>query len=163
PFTLEELRECAAELGNVAPRTPIEYSGALSNLAGVPVYLKCENLQQGGSFKIRGAYARMLNLSDAEKDAGVRAASAGNHAEGVAPAARRLGIEATVYMPASAASPKVMATRSYGAKTILTAATIYDAIEEAVKDSERTGRTIIRPSDHADIVRGQGTLGLEIA
>src|SRR5699024_7936623 len=152
-----------AELENVAPRTPIEYSGALSNLAGVPVYLKCENLQQGGSFKIRGAYARMLNLSDAEKEAGVLAASAGNHAQGVALAARHLGIEATVYMPASAAIPKVMATRSYGAKTILTGATIDDALEEAVKDSERTGRTIIHPFDHADIVRGQGTLGLESA
>jgi len=163
PFTLEELRECADELENVAPRTPIEYSGALSDLAGVPVYLKCENLQQGGSFKIRGAYARMLNLSHAEKEAGVLAASAGNHAQGVALAARHLGIEATVYMPASAAIPKVMATRSYGAKTILTGATIDDALEEAVKDSERTGRTIIHPFDHADIVRGQGTLGLEIA
>lgn len=163
PFTLEELRKCAAELENVAPRTPIEYSGALSNLVGVPVYLKCENLQQGGSFKIRGAYTRMVNLSDEEKKAGVIAASAGNHAQGVALAARHLGIEATVYMPTSAAIPKVMATRSYGAHTILTGATIDEALEEALTDAERTGRTIIHPFDHADIVRGQGTLGLEIA
>src|SRR5699024_6332170 len=105
PFTLEELHECAAALENVASRTPIEYSGALSDLAGVPVYLKCENLQQGGSFKIRGAYTRMVNLFDAEKKAGVLAASAGNHAQGVALAARHLGMEATVYMPTSAATP----------------------------------------------------------
>lgn len=163
PFTLEELRTCAEALKTVTTRTPVEYSGALSDLAGVPVYLKCENLQQGGSFKIRGAYTRMVNLSDAEKAAGVLAASAGNHAQGVALAARHLGIDATVYMPTSAAIPKVMATRSYGAETILVGATIDDALAEASKDSQRTGRTIIHPFDHLDIVRGQGTLGLEIA
>ncbi len=163
PFTLEELRECASALGNVASRTPIEFSGALSDLAGVPVYLKCENLQRGGSFKIRGAYTRMLNLSDEEKAAGVLAASAGNHAQGVALAARYLGIRATVYMPTTAAIPKVEATRGYGAETILAGATVDEALEAASKDSERTGRTIVHPFDHLDIVRGQATLGLEIA
>lgn len=163
PFSLEELRRSADDLAGVASRTPIEYSGALSELAGVPVYLKCENLQMGGSFKIRGAYTRMLNLSQEEKDAGVLAASAGNHAQGVALAARQLGIDATVYMPTGAAIPKVEATRSYGARTILTGTTIDHALAEATLDSEKTGRTIIHPFNHEDIVRGQGTLGLEIA
>lgn len=163
PFTLAEIKECAAALEGVTHRTPIEYSSALSKLAGVPVYLKCENLQQGGSFKLRGAYTRMVNLSDEEKAAGVLAASAGNHAQGVALAARHLGIEATVYMPTSAALPKVEATKGYGAKIILTGSTIDDALAEASKDSEKTGRTIIHPFNHPDIVRGQGTLGLEIA
>lgn len=162
-FTLEELQACAESLANVTSRTPVEYSGALSELAGVPVYLKCENLQKGGSFKIRGAFTRMVNLSDAEKEAGVLAASAGNHAQGVALAARHLGIDATVYMPTSAAIPKVMATRGYGAETVLTGATIDDALAEASRDAEKTGRTIIHPFDHIDIVRGQATLGLEIA
>lgn len=162
-FTLEELQTVAEALGDVAWRTPVEYSGALSELAGVPVYLKCENLQQGGSFKIRGAYTRMVNLSDEEKAAGVLAASAGNHAQGVALAARHLGIDATVYMPTTAAIPKVMATRNYGAETILHGLTIDDSLEEASRDSEKTGRTIIHPFDHPDIVKGQATLGLEIS
>lgn len=162
-FTLAELQSGAEALADVAWRTPVEYSGALSELAGVPVYLKCENLQQGGSFKIRGAYTRMVNLSDQEKADGVLAASAGNHAQGVALAARHLGIDATVYMPTTAAIPKVMATRSYGAETILHGLTIDDSLEEASRDSRRTGRPIIHPFDHPDIVKGQATLGLEIA
>lgn len=163
PFALSDVRRCAEDLAGVAVRTPVEYSRALSELAGVPVYLKCENLQTGGSFKIRGAFTRMVNLTDAEKRAGVLAASAGNHAQGVALAARHLGIEATVYMPTSAAIPKVEATRSYGATTVLTGETIDESLAEASADAERTGRTIIHPFNHPDIVLGQATLGLEVA
>ncbi|HLS00939.1 MAG TPA: pyridoxal-phosphate dependent enzyme, partial [Beutenbergiaceae bacterium] len=110
-ITLQAIHNTAQALGRVSWRTPIEYSAALSNMVGVPVYLKCENLQRGGSFKIRGAYTRMKNLTEEEKQRGVLAASAGNHAQGVALAAAHLGIDATVYMPTSAAIPKVEATQ----------------------------------------------------
>src|SRR5699024_1048790 len=115
PVSAEEIRAAATALTDVLHRTPVEFSASLSELAGTEVWLKCENLQIGGSFKVRGAYTRMARLSPDERAAGVIAASAGNHAQGVAIAARRLGISAVVYMPEGAALPKVEATRSYGA------------------------------------------------
>src|SRR5690625_445133 len=139
----------------------MEYSGALSAFAGAPVYLKCENLQTGGSFKIRGAYTRMARLTAEEKAAGVIAASAGNHAQGVALAARMLGISATVYMPVDAALPKAAATAGYGAEIRRFGTTVDEALAEARAEAARTGKVIIQPFDHADIVTGQASIALE--
>lgn len=152
----------AALLEGVAARTPMESSRALSALAGGPVWLKCENLQRSGSFKIRGAYVRMARLSDAERARGVVAASAGNHAQGVALAAGLLGVAATVYMPQGAALPKVAATGDYGARVELVGADVAEAIRAAQEHAERTGAVLIHPYDHADVIAGQGTIAREV-
>jgi threonine dehydratase len=149
-------------ISDVISPTPMLYSRVLSDLVAGPVYLKCENLQRTGSFKVRGAYTRIARLSDAERARGVVAASAGNHAQGVAFAAGLLGASATVVMPERAPLPKVEATRSYGASVILHGSSVEDALEEALRFSERTGAVFIHPFDHPDIVAGQGTLGFEI-
>ena len=149
-------------LSDVISPTPLLYSRVLSDQIGGPVYLKCENLQRTGSFKVRGAYVRISRLSDAERARGVIAASAGNHAQGVAFAASLLGTTATVVMPERAALPKVEATRGYGATVIMHGASVDDAIEEALRIAARTVCVFIHPFDHADIVAGQGTLGFEI-
>jgi threonine dehydratase len=145
----------------IAP-TPLLYSRVLSEQIGGPVYLKCENLQRTGSFKVRGGYTRIARLSDAERARGVVAASAGNHAQGVAFAAGLLGTKATVVMPERAPLPKVEATLGYGASVILYGSSVEDALDEALRFAERTGAVFIHPFDHADIVAGQGTLGFEI-
>jgi threonine dehydratase len=152
-----------ASLDPVIRRTPLIESGALSALVGGPVYLKCENLQRGGSFKVRGAYLRIARLTPAERARGVVAASAGNHAQGVALAASALGAKATVVMPASAALPKVAATRSYGAEVILHGTAVEDALAMARDLAAETGAVFIHPFDHPDVIAGQGTVGLEIA
>lgn len=150
-------------LGSVIRQTPLLESSALSVLVGGPVYLKCENLQRGGSFKVRGAYLRIAGLTAAERARGVVAASAGNHAQGVALAAAALGAKATVVMPAAAPLPKVAATRSYGADVVLHGATVEDALAMARELAEETGSIFIHPFDHPDVIAGQGTVGLEIA
>jgi threonine dehydratase len=147
---------------DVISDTPMLHSRVLSEAVSGPVYLKCENLQRTGSFKVRGAYARIARLSDAERARGVVAASAGNHAQGVAFAAGRLGCAATVVMAAGAPLPKVQATRGYGADVILHGTCVEDAVSEALAFAERTGAVFIHPYDHPDIVAGQGTVGLEI-
>src|SRR5580704_16855411 len=147
----------------VIRRTPLLESGALSALAGGPVFLKCENLQRAGSFKVRGAYVRIARLTAAERARGVVAASAGNHAQGVALAAGWLGARATVVMPAAAPLPKVAATRSYGADVVLHGASVEEALSRARELAEQTGAIFIHPFDHADVIAGQGTVGLEIA
>ena len=157
-----EVAAAAELLAGVVERTPMELSRALSDLAGGPVYLKCENLQRAGSFKIRGAYVRMARLSEEEKARGVVAASAGNHAQGVALAARLLGVRATVYMPEGAALPKLAATEHYGADVVMHGSTVDEALVAAVAHSERTGAVLIHPFDHVDVVAGQGTVTLEI-
>src|SRR6516165_2596656 len=147
---------------DVISDTPMLHSRVLSEAVSGPVYLKCENLQRTGSFKVRGAYARSARLSDAERARGVVADSAGNHAQGVAFAAGRLGCAATVVMPEGAPLPKVLATRGYGAEVILHGSCVEDAVSEALAFAERTGAVFIHPYDHPDIVAGQGTLGFEI-
>jgi threonine dehydratase len=159
---LTDVRAAAALLEGIATRTPVEDSRALSQIAGVQVRLKCENLQRSGSFKVRGAYVRMAHLDEAEKARGVVAASAGNHAQGVALAARLLGIDAVVYMPVDAALPKVAATREYGAEVRLVGTTVDEALAAAQAEAERTGAVLIHPFDHRDIIAGQGTVALEI-
>ncbi|MFJ4107344.1 threonine ammonia-lyase [Oerskovia enterophila] len=149
-------------LDGVAYRTPVQTSRAISQVVGVPVLLKCENLQRAGSFKIRGAFIRMARLTAEEKARGVVAASAGNHAQGVAFAAGLLGIQAVVYMPVDAALPKVAATREYGAEVRLVGVDVDETLAAAKAEAERTGAVFIHPFDHPDVVAGQGTLALEI-
>ena len=161
--TLADVRRAAALLEGVAERTPVESSRALSEIAGTQVLLKCENLQRAGSFKIRGAYVRMAGLSDEERARGVVAASAGNHAQGVALAARLLGLDAVVFMPTDAALPKIAATREYGARVELVGSSVDEALVHARAHAERTGAVLIHPFDHPDVVAGQGTIALEIA
>jgi threonine dehydratase len=149
-------------LRDVISETPVVNSRALSAAVAGPVYLKCENMQRTGSFKVRGAYVRIARLSDAERARGVVAASAGNHSQGVAFAAGMLGCAATVVMPQGAPLPKVEATRGYGAKVVLFGTCVEDAVAEALALAEQTGAVFIHPYDHPDVVAGQGTLGFEI-
>lgn len=162
PFTLAELEAARELLEGVAVRTPMEESRWLSALAGGPVSLKCENLQRTGSFKARGAYVRMARLSEEERAHGVVAASAGNHAQGVALAAQMLGIKATVFMPEGAPIPKEKATRAYGADVVFQSGYLEDALGRAREFADETGAVLIHPFDHRDIVAGQSTVGLEI-
>jgi threonine dehydratase len=159
---LARIRSAAHLLDGVILRTPIQGSRWLSDLVGGPVVLKCENLQRAGSFKIRGAYTRIAALSADERARGVVAASAGNHAQGVALAARMLGAPATVFMPHGASLAKENATRAYGADVRLAGATIDEALVTALAFAEETGASLVHPFDHPDIVAGQGTVGLEI-
>jgi threonine dehydratase len=147
----------------VVRQTPVLESSALAALVGGPVYLKCENLQRAGSFKVRGAYVRIARLSPSERARGVVAASAGNHAQGVALAAEWLGTRATVVMPAAAPLPKVAATRGYGAEVVLHGASVEEALARAREIAENTGSVFIHPFDHPDVIAGQGSVGLEIA
>jgi threonine dehydratase len=124
--------------------------------------MKCENLQRTGSYKIRGAYNRLSQLDDDERARGVVAASAGNHAQGVAFAARELGIRATIFMPVGVALPKLQATRDYGADVVLRGNAVDGALKAAAEFAEQTGAVLIPPYDHHDVIAGQGTLGLEI-
>lgn len=155
--------EAAAErLKGVAQRTPLEDSRAASALAGMTTLLKCEHLQRTGSFKIRGAYNRICQLSPEERAHGVVCASAGNHAQGVALSAKLAGANATVFMPSKAPLPKVAATRAYGAEVRLEGDGFDDAYAASRAWAERTGATYVHPFDHPEIIAGQGTLGLEI-
>ncbi|WP_182623848.1 threonine ammonia-lyase [Rhodococcus opacus] len=162
PVTLDQIRAARKLLDPVMRRTPVIASRALSERCGHVVSLKCENLQRTGSFKPRGAYNRIANLSVAERACGVVAASAGNHAQGVAWAATELGIPSTVFMPTGAPLPKLVATKAYGATVHLTGDTVDDALVAAKEFADETGAVLIHPFDHVDIVAGQGTVGLEI-
>ena len=161
-MTRDDVLAAREVLRDVVRVTPMENSRALSDRVGGPVQMKCENLQRAGSFKIRGAYTRMSRLSEAEQRLGVVAASAGNHAQGVALAAQLLDLRSTVFMPTGAPIPKLLATRGYGAHVELVGADIGDALVEAHAHAARTGAVLIHPFDHPDIVAGQGTVGLEI-
>lgn len=160
--SLADIRRGREVLRGVAIETPMEDSRWLSAIAGGPVLLKCENLQRTGSFKIRGAYLRMSGLSAQERAAGVVAASAGNHAQGVALAAGLLDIKATVFMPGGAPIPKEKATRGYGAEVVFEGHSVDEALVRAKAYAAETGAVLIHPFDHADIVAGQGSVGLEI-
>lgn len=160
--TLAEFEDAAQALRGIITRTPLDESLHLSELLGVPVNLKLENLQRTGSFKIRGATYRLSRLTAEERARGVVAASAGNHAQGVALAAQQLGMSATIFMPLGVPVPKLLATRGYGAEVILEGATVETPLRLAAEFAERTGAVLIHPFDHRDIVVGQGTLGLEL-
>ncbi|MFV0320725.1 MAG: threonine ammonia-lyase [Microbacterium sp.] len=160
--TLAEFETAAAALAGIVEHTPLEESLHLSELLGVPGYLKLENLQRTGSFKIRGASYRLSRLTPDQRSRGVVAASAGNHAQGVALAAQQLGIPATIFMPLGVPVPKLLATRGYGAEVVLEGATVDTSLRLAAEFAERTGAVLIPPFDHRDIIVGQGTLGLEL-
>ena len=159
---LAEFEDAAAVLNGVISTTPLDKSLFLSDLLDVPVYLKLENLQRTGSFKIRGAAYRLSRLTAEERSRGVVAASAGNHAQGVALAAQALGIPATIFMPLGVPVPKLLATRGYGADVVLEGATVETPLRLAAEFAERTGAIFIHPFDHRDVIVGQGTLGLEL-
>lgn len=161
-LTEARLRAAAATIGTAARRTPLLPAHWLEQLHGRPVHLKCENLQRSGSFKIRGASLRLARLSPQEGAAGVVAASAGNHAQGVALAAADRGIPATVFMPRSVSLPKLAATRDYGATVELVGDTVDEALVAAQDFAHRTGAVLVHPFDHPDVVAGQATVGLEI-
>jgi threonine dehydratase len=162
PISLNDIQEAAKRLKGIIRPTVMLNAGWLERQIGSPVSLKPENLQRAGSFKIRGAYNLMSQLSDADRKKGVIAASAGNHAQGVALAAQLLGIKSTVYMPVGASITKVMATKGYGADVKFIGDRLDVAIAAAKEASEQTGSIFISPFDHPHIVAGQGTVGLEI-
>jgi threonine dehydratase len=163
PVSIDDVVAAAGVLQPAVRRTLLLPSRALSELIGGPVYLKCENLQRTGSFKVRGAYLRIARLSPAQRACGVVAASAGNHAQGVALAAAALGTRATVVMPQGAPLPKIDATRGYGADVVLHGLTVEAALLRARALAEETGAVFIHPFEHPDVIAGQGTVGLEIA
>lgn len=162
PVILDDVRGAQKMLDGVARVTAMEGSRHLSELVGAPVHFKCENLQRTGSFKLRGAYVRIAGLSPVERAAGVVAASAGNHAQGVALASALLGVRATVFMPVGAPLPKVAATREYGAQVRLHGHVVDETLAAAQEYAQKTGAVFIHPFDHPDIIAGQGTVGLEI-
>ncbi|MEE1804179.1 threonine ammonia-lyase [Streptomyces sp. NPDC101062] len=159
---LDDIKGAQKMLSGVARTTAMEGSRYLTGLVGAPVLFKCENLQRTGSFKLRGAYVRIAGLSPEERAAGVVAASAGNHAQGVALASTLLGVRSTVFMPVGAPLPKVAATRDYGAEVRLHGQVVDETLAAAQEYARDTGAVFIHPFDHQDIIAGQGTVGLEI-
>ena len=161
--TLADVEEARSRLEGIATVTPIYPSETFSRRCGREVRLKAENLQRTGAFKIRGAVNKLATLSPAEREAGVVAASAGNHGQAVAWAARELGTSARIYVPLDAPMAKIEACRNYGAETHMTGAYFEDALAAARADSEETGATFIHPYEDSLVIAGQGTIGLELA
>ena len=159
-LSLDKIYQASFILKKVLHRTELVKASKL--VPGCDLYLKPENLQVTGSFKVRGAYYKISQLSDAEKSAGVIACSAGNHAQGVALAARENHIQATICIPAGAPIQKVEATKSYGADVVLVKGVYDDAYAKAVEIQKETDKTFIHPYDDEDVIAGQGTIGLEI-
>jgi threonine dehydratase len=157
---IADVQEARRKLRPIVRRTPLDYSRTISELLRREVYLKYENLQRTGSFKIRGAYYKMCGL--AHTDRGVVAASAGNHAQGVALAAAEHGLTATVVMPRQAPGSKIQATMGYGARVILAGQNYDEAYAEASRIAEESGATFIPAFDDPEIIAGQGTIGFEI-
>jgi len=162
PLSASRVDDAASVLAGIVHRTAVDYSSTFSELTGSQVYFKTENLQKTGSFKIRGAYYKISRLTEAQRARGVITASAGNHAQGVAYAAARAGIGATVVMPLTAPIAKVEATRGYGAEVVLAGRGYDEAFAEARELQAKTGATFIHGFDDPDIIAGQGTVGLEI-
>jgi threonine dehydratase len=161
--SLSEIEEARARIDGIARVTPVYGSETLSKLAGRDVCLKAENLQRTGSFKVRGAVSKISTLSKSERRAGVVAASAGNHGQAVAWAARQAGIKATIFMPQDAPMAKVEPTKNYGAQAELRGADFEEALAAAQAFVESTGATFVHPYEDERVIAGQGTIGLEIA
>lgn len=159
---LYDFMEARERLNTVITKTKLIYSNIFSNETGNDVYIKPENLQRTGAFKIRGAYNKIAKLTEEEKKRGVIAASAGNHAQGVALAAQKLGIKAVIVMPKHTPLIKVEATRRYGAEVILTGEVYDEAYEYAKKLQEKEGYTFVHPFNDEDVIEGQGTIALEV-
>jgi len=161
--TLADIRAARERVSNLARPTPVYGSESLSRRCGRSVWLKAENLQRTGSFKVRGAVNKLSTLDESQRDAGVIAASAGNHGQAVAWAARQLGIGAVVFMPQDAPMAKVDATRNYGAETVLAGAGFDEALQTAMERAAETGATFVHAFEDAQVIAGQGTIGLELA
>jgi threonine dehydratase len=160
--SLEEIQKARETIMGVICQTGLAYTNTISEMSGNNVYLKMENLQRTGSFKLRGAYNKIANLNDSEKVKGVIASSAGNHAQGVALAATAFGISSTVVMPKNAPLSKVNATRGYGAKVILHGDVYDEAYAEAKRIQAEQNSTFIHPFNDPMVIAGQGTIGLEL-
>jgi threo-3-hydroxy-L-aspartate ammonia-lyase len=161
-LTLEDVRQAARRLGRRVHRTPVLTSRSLDEATGHRVFLKCENLQRAGAFKIRGALNKLLTLSEDERARGVIAFSSGNHAQGVALAARMTGTSALILMPTDAPSLKLAATRGYGAEVVFYDRQTEDREERARELVEKTGRVLVPPYDDHAVMAGQGTAALEL-
>ena len=159
---LYDFIEARERLNTVITKTKLIHSSIFSNETGNEVYIKPENLQRTGAFKIRGAYNKIARLTEEEKKRGVIAASAGNHAQGVALAAQKLGIKAVIVMPKHTPLIKVEATKRYGAEVILTGEVYDEAYEYAKKLQEKEGYTFVHPFNDEDVIEGQGTIALEV-
>lgn len=160
--TLERIGEAYGALRSIARRTPLLTSKTLDGMAGGPIHLKAENLQKTGSFKIRGAYTALSRLPPQERSRGVVTASAGNHAQGIALAARLTGLSAQVFMPIGASIAKILATRGYGAQVQLAGGSFDEAVAAAREYARSSGAPFISAFDHDDIIAGQGSVGLEL-
>ena len=161
-ISISDVYRAAKQLDNVVKKTTLIQSPYFSSIAGNDVYLKPENLQNTGSFKLRGAYNKISQLSPAEKTAGVITASAGNHAQGVAFAAQQLGVKAVITMPATTPILKVEATRAYGAEVVLFGDTYDDAYNKALELQQQNGYILVHPFDDIEVILGQATTALEI-
>jgi threonine dehydratase len=161
--TLADVHEAQQRLDGIAQLTPVYGSETFTRLAGREVWLKAENLQRTGAFKVRGAVNKIATLYDDERAAGVVAASAGNHGQAVAWAAREAGVRARIYVPLDAPMAKVEACRNYGAETVLEGATFEDTVAAAQAHVDETGATFVHPFEDPLVVAGQGTIGLELA
>lgn len=159
---LEDFKAAKKRVDEVIDETRLIHSEAFSNECGNDVYIKPENLQKTGAFKIRGAYNKIIKLDDDAKMKGLIASSAGNHAQGVAYAARKLGVKATICMPAHTPLIKVEATKAHGAEVVLHGEVYDEAYAKAVELQKKEGYTFIHPFDDEDIIEGQGTIALEI-
>ena len=160
--TAQDIREAAGLLDGQIVRTPTLHSRTLSDIAGCGIWLKFENLQYTASFKDRGAYVKLASLDDAARKAGVIAASAGNHAQGVAYHARRLGIPATIVMPSQTPFNKVRQTEHFGARIVLHGADLAESYDHALDIAPREGLTVVHPYDDPRIIAGQGTAAIEM-
>ena len=161
--TLADIEEARQRLAGVARETPVYGSETFSRIAGRDVWLKAENLQRTGAFKVRGAVNKIATLSHGERAAGVVAASAGNHGQAVAWAAREAGIPARIYVPQDAPMAKVEACRTYGSELIMVGEGFEEALAAAMADLEETGATFVHPFEDPLVIAGQGTIGLELA
>jgi threonine dehydratase len=161
--TRADIEEARRRIDGIARVTPVYSSETFSRMAGRVVHLKAENLQRTGSFKVRGAVSKVATLSEEERAAGVVAASAGNHGQAVAWAARNAGIPARIYVPQDAPMSKVEACKHYGAETRMVGILFEDALAAARADAEETGATFVHPYEDLAIIAGQGTIGLELA
>jgi threonine dehydratase len=161
--TLADIEEARRRIAGVARETPVYGSETFTRRAGRDVWLKAENLQRTGAFKVRGAVNRISTLSDQQGAAGVVAASAGNHGQAVAWAAREAGIPARIYVPEDAPMAKVEACRTYGSELIMGGKSFEEALTAALADVEETGATFIHPFEDPLVIAGQGTIGIELA
>ena len=161
-LSIENILEANNRIKNVARKTPLFYSSTYSKLTGMNIYLKCENKQKTGAFKLRGAFNKIASLTDEEKLRGVIASSAGNHAQGVAYAAAAFKIKSTIVMPVTAPISKVQATRGYGAEVVQFGEVYDECNEKALELQKKTGAVFIHPFNDEQIIAGQGTIGVEI-